>query len=280
MPTFAAPDGTALAFHVLGEGDPLVCLPGGPMRASSYLGDLGGLSAHRQLIMLDLRGTGQSASPRDHATYRCDRQVADVEALREHLGLDRVDVLAHSAGANLALSHLAAHPERVARLVLVTPSVKAIGIDIPDSARIEMALLRKGEPWFEEAFAAYEKLRTGEATDDDWAAVQPFFFGRWDEEMRAYQAKEDGERNAEAARAYAGEGAFDQRAIRAAMQAYGGRVLLLSGGYDWSLGPGTAAEYAGLFPHAEHVVQSGAAHSPWLDDPGFFATTVAAFLSR
>jgi hypothetical protein len=43
------------------------------MRDSAYLGDLGGLSARRELIRLDLRGTGQSATPADPATYRCDR---------------------------------------------------------------------------------------------------------------------------------------------------------------------------------------------------------------
>jgi hypothetical protein len=45
-PAFRAFDGTELAYHVRGDGDgaPLICLPGGPMRASAYLGDLGGLS--------------------------------------------------------------------------------------------------------------------------------------------------------------------------------------------------------------------------------------------
>ncbi len=97
MPAFAADDGTELAYHVMGEGEPLLCLPGGPMRASAYLGDLGGLSRHRQLVLLDLRGTGDSAVPADPSTYRCDRQVPDIEALRRHLGLDHIDVLAHSA---------------------------------------------------------------------------------------------------------------------------------------------------------------------------------------
>ena len=57
MPSFCAADGTELAYHVRGEGAPLVCLPGGPGRASSYLGDLGGLSAHRRLILLNGRTT-------------------------------------------------------------------------------------------------------------------------------------------------------------------------------------------------------------------------------
>ena len=61
------------------------------MQASAYLGDLGGLSAHRTLILVDLRGTGASSVPGDPASYRCDRLVDDVEALRTHLMEDGVD---------------------------------------------------------------------------------------------------------------------------------------------------------------------------------------------
>jgi pimeloyl-ACP methyl ester carboxylesterase len=80
MPSFCAADGTELAYHV--QGAPLVCLPGGPGRASSYLGDLGGLSAHRRLILLDSRGTGRSAIPADPASYRCGHLVEDVAPCR------------------------------------------------------------------------------------------------------------------------------------------------------------------------------------------------------
>ncbi|MER6593903.1 alpha/beta fold hydrolase [Micromonospora purpureochromogenes] len=73
------------------------------MLASAYLGDLGGLSAHRSLVRLDLRGTGESAVPADPATYRYDRLVDDVDALRVHLGRDRIDLLGHSAGGSLAV---------------------------------------------------------------------------------------------------------------------------------------------------------------------------------
>ncbi|MFL6121677.1 alpha/beta fold hydrolase, partial [Actinophytocola sp.] len=90
MATFTAGDGTRLAYHRTGEGAPLICVPGGPMQSSAYLADLGGVSP---LARLDPRGTGESATPADPATYRCDRQVDDVEALRVHLGLDRVDLL-------------------------------------------------------------------------------------------------------------------------------------------------------------------------------------------
>src|SRR5882672_6202984 len=130
MPAFAANDGTELTYHELGEGAPVVCLPGGPMQDSEYLGNLGGLSDHVRLMLLDPRGTGRSATPEDPATYRCDRQVDDVEALRQHLGLSKMTLLAHSAGANLAVLYAVRHPDHIGTLILVTPSPYAAGLTV------------------------------------------------------------------------------------------------------------------------------------------------------
>jgi len=55
MRRFASYDGTELGYRVVGDGPPLVCLPGGPGRAAQYLGDLGGLGRSRRLILLDSR---------------------------------------------------------------------------------------------------------------------------------------------------------------------------------------------------------------------------------
>ncbi len=107
--SFPSYDGARLAYRPAGEGRPLVCLPGGPGRGADYLGDLGGLGrrAGCELIIFEPRGTGASAVPDDPATYRCDRMAQDVEALRAHLRLDQIDLLGHSAGADLALLYAA-----------------------------------------------------------------------------------------------------------------------------------------------------------------------------
>ncbi len=89
----------------------MVCLPVGPMRDSRYLGNLGGLSARHRLVLPDLRGTGASAIPDDTTSYRCDRLVGDVDALRAHLGLDRMNLLGLSGGANLAVLYAASTPD-------------------------------------------------------------------------------------------------------------------------------------------------------------------------
>jgi pimeloyl-ACP methyl ester carboxylesterase len=280
METFESTDGTRLAYHGTGDGDPLICVPGGPMQASAYLGDLGGLSAHRELVRLDLRGTGESAVPADPATYRCDRQVEDVEALRQHLGLATIDLLGHSAGGTLALQYATRHPDRVRRLVLVTPSPRAVGVEITDADRREVAELRRGESWFPAAWAAFERVWSGDATEDDWTAIAPFTRGRWDATNQAHAAHREAQTNEDAAGLFYSAGALDPEATRSAVRHLPAPVLLLTGEYDVGLPPKAAAEYTGLFTDAELTVQPGAGHYPWLDDPASFVQAVAGFLRR
>jgi len=278
MATFYGADGTRLVYHQAGEGDPLICLPGGPMQASAYLGDLGGLSAHRSLVLLDLRGTGDSAVPADPASYRCDRLVDDVEALRAHLGPDRIDLLGHSAGGALAVLYAARHPDRIGRLALVNPSPRPVGLEITDSDRRQVAELRRGEAWFPDAFAAFERIWSGDATAADWTAIAPFTHGRWDAVSRAHLAQEASQTNADAAAVYYSAGALAPQATRSALAHLRARVLLVAGEYDVALPPKCAAEYAGLFGQAELAVQPGGGHHPWLDDPEWFVQTLAGFL--
>ncbi|MFJ7956015.1 alpha/beta fold hydrolase [Streptomyces sp. NPDC096319] len=279
MPTFPAPDGTLLAYHASGSGDPLICLPGGPVQDSVYLEGLGGLDAHRTLIRLDLRGTGSSAAPEDPASYRCDRLVEDVEALRVHLGLDTVDLLGHSAGANLAALYTARHPERVARLVLLTPGPAAVGLETSGEERLAAARLRTGEPWFAEAYVALEDLTAGRGTAETFEAVQPFFHGTWDEAARERNAATVRQRNDEAAGIYGSEGAYEPEATRAVFAEFGRPVLVVAGEGDVNTPVPTAAAYAELFPKGELAVLAGAGHFPWHDDAEWVVSTVDGFLA-
>ncbi|MBP0449918.1 alpha/beta hydrolase [Kitasatospora sp. RG8] len=274
MPTFPAPDGTLLSYRVHGDGEPLVCLPGGPTD-SAYLSELGGLSAHRRLIVLDPRGTGRSAVPADASSYRCDRMVDDVEALRAHLGLARFDLLAHCAGANLAVQYVARHPERVGRLALITPSTRAVGVDVTGEMRQDVARRRAGEPWFPAASAALGAIVAG--TGSDWEAIAPFAYGRWDAAAQQHHATTTPD-NPAAAGGFGADGAFDPEATRAALAAWKGAALVLAGEFDLNSPPPAMAGVAALFPDAEYAEQPGAGHNPWVDDADRFVAITAAFL--
>src|SRR6185312_4814653 len=145
MRRFRSWDGTELAYRMIGSGPPLVCIPGGPGQAVEYLGDLGGLSGLRTLILLDNRGTGASQTPPDLETYRVDRLVQDVEALRDHLGLDRMDLLGHSASGGTCMLYAIEHPHRIDHLLLVDPSLRVVGLP-SDRGVDEVLAMRKHEP--------------------------------------------------------------------------------------------------------------------------------------
>ncbi|MGI5134666.1 MULTISPECIES: alpha/beta fold hydrolase [unclassified Streptomyces] len=91
IPSFDAPDGTPArqgraARRAARRPRACVRLPRSPGR----------LDAGRRLALLDPRGTGGSAHPAAPAAYCCDRLADDAEAFRAHLGLERMDALAHS----------------------------------------------------------------------------------------------------------------------------------------------------------------------------------------
>lgn len=282
MPTFSSYDGAQLAYHLIGEGEPLICLPGGAMRASEYLGDVGGLSAHRQLVLLDHRGTGDSPEPADVESYRCDRVVADVEALRVHLGLEKIDLFTHSAGANLGVLYMQRHPERVARLALITPGMRAVGIRI-DAGRLEAATsVRKDEPWYGEAIDAFRREWNDESSDEDYALAGPFWYGRWDQAAQEHYAAGATQLNKGARAAHYADGAFDPEATKAAIARLEIPVLILAGELDFSPSPALATQLAELFADGcvQLVVQPGAGHYPWLDDAAWFGDVVTRWLAE
>jgi pimeloyl-ACP methyl ester carboxylesterase len=278
MAYFTSYDGTRLAYRRTGAGHPLVCLPGGPGRTPDYLGDLGGLSGSRELILPDTRGTGASETPADPATYRCDQLARDVEALRAELGLERVDLLGHSAGGNVALSYAAAHPDELGHLILLSPGLQPLGLDLTEAQQEAAMQRRSAEPWYAGAQAAIQAAGAGDGSAENRLRYMPFFYGRWDDAARAHAELGFTERAAAVQAGFYAPGAFDPPATRAGLAQVAAPVLLYAG--DVEIGPTAelVTEAAALFPDWELAIQPGAGHYPWLDDPGRFTARLLAFL--
>ncbi|HTV19121.1 MAG TPA: alpha/beta fold hydrolase [Polyangiaceae bacterium] len=120
----AAGAGAALFYRFVGEGsDVLVMIHGGPGMDSGYLWpDFQPLAQQHRLLFYDQRGGGRSELlPDDPALYTMERHVADLEALRQHFGLERMTLVAHSFGPMIAAGYAMAHPERVARMIFLGP---------------------------------------------------------------------------------------------------------------------------------------------------------------
>lgn len=280
MPHFSSYDGTRLAYHEKGAGEPLICVPGGPFRASAYLGDLGGLSAHRRLILLDHRGTGDSDTPADPDTYTCVNVIKDVEALRAHLGLERMDLLSHSAAGNILTLYAAHYPQRVARMVLVAPGWRATDLEFTDDEWIAAMRRRAGEPWFDEAFAAMMRLDMGEQDAATRLAASRLFFGRWTDAAREFTESEPDQVNEDARIAFRAPDSFgDPDDTRKRLAGLTVPVLLLGGDLDPAPTPRLLREFVNWFPNGRLVIQPEAGHNPWMDDAEVFVATVAGFLT-
>lgn len=275
-----ARDGVALAVHVAGSGAPLLCVPGGPGRASAYLEDLGGLSAGRALHLLDNRGTGESELPTARDSLQFPRLADDVEDVRHALGLGVSDVLGHSAGCVVALTHAARYPGTVRRLVLVTPSGRPFGWEPDDLEAIRTS--RAEEDWYADANAAAEALADasprirGELEKE----TRPFWYGRWDARTQEHAAGADTQMSLRASAGFAPGPDYDVAAAQESLRSIDVPTLVVVGGRDAMTGATVAQRFAAVMPAAQVAVIDGAGHFPWVDEPEAFRRSVAEFLSR
>ena len=100
------------------RGQPAVVLHGGPGGGiTPFLRQMHDPS-HYRIILFDQRGCGQSTPHAELAENTTWDLVADMERLRQHLGIERWQVAGGSWGSTLALAYAETHPERVTGLVV------------------------------------------------------------------------------------------------------------------------------------------------------------------
>ena len=133
------------------NGIPVIFLHGGPG---------GGISAdHRRyfdphvyhIILFDQRGSGKSrpvAELRENTTWDL---IADIETLRQHIGIDQWQVFGGSWGSTLALAYAINHPQRVKALVLR-------GIFLCRPSEIQWFYQKGTSELFPDRFDKFEKL--------------------------------------------------------------------------------------------------------------------------
>jgi pimeloyl-ACP methyl ester carboxylesterase len=120
---FVGADGVRLSHRRVGTGAKVVVFlaPGGGLAhpAAARIETLAGPG--RSVVFYDPRGTGLSDPVTDPDLLTADHHVRDLEALRLHLGVQRMTLVALKEGAALAAQYAADNPTHVERLVLVSP---------------------------------------------------------------------------------------------------------------------------------------------------------------
>src|ERR1700748_1631790 len=112
-------NGAKLYVVTVGEGDPIIIIPGGPGGAHPGYRDFDALTEkHHQIIYFDAFGRGKSDTAKNVAEYTLERDIDDIEGLRKALNLDKVTVLGHSYGGVVAQGYGLKYPAHLSHLIL------------------------------------------------------------------------------------------------------------------------------------------------------------------
>ncbi|MDA0329020.1 MAG: alpha/beta fold hydrolase [Gemmatimonadetes bacterium] len=111
-----------LFYEVVGTGEPIIVVHGGPGLDHAYLQPgLDALATLNTVVYYDQRGTGRSTAAFVESAINIDAFVDDIDALRQALGYERVSVLGHSFGTLIALAYAERYPESLRSLILMNP---------------------------------------------------------------------------------------------------------------------------------------------------------------
>ncbi len=162
----------SLFFKTTGTGDPIVVLHGGPgFDHRQFLPFIWELAKDHQVILYDQRGTGLSTGKVDSTSINIASFIEDIEAVRRHFEIERINLLGHSWGGILAMHYALEHPDRMQSLILcsTTASVEAF-----DEMRTNYM-----ERWSEEDQLALGEIGGSEAFTQGDPASWELFWRTW-----------------------------------------------------------------------------------------------------
>ena len=271
-------------FHVrvreAGQGEPILCLHGGPGMDSGYFfpdqeawgPGLSALAADHRVVAYDQRGCGGSGVPDVDQPLALSRHVDDIEAVRATLGLERPIVLGHSFGSVLALLFAVRHPERLSGLVIIGGAPtrdfmegyrKAVAGELPAGDQDRLAAIQTG-------------VIDDEAMRERFRLALPLYFHR---------RLSDAER--ESLLAATSFSARVNRAVASGLEEYDlspalphVRVpaLVIYGTSDRVVQPEYQLAFRGRLLTARFVAFQESGHFPFLEEPEPFARVVHYFV--
>lgn len=119
-------DGVLIRFTTYGAGPPLVLLHGGLSSSLDWIGEIPTLARQFQLIVVDLRGHGESTMDAAEFSYRLF--ATDVLAVLDKLGIERASMAGWSDGGNVGLLFALLYPSRIERLIAISANFHPDGV--------------------------------------------------------------------------------------------------------------------------------------------------------
>jgi proline iminopeptidase len=267
-------------FGAKGTALPIIAVNGGPGLSHAYMvqNDLWErIGRNRLVVLYDQRGTGaskrvQAGAPQSMVSQTMDAQVADLDAVRQALGLDKFALLGDSYGGLVAMAYAAAHPEHVAKLILS---------DSPGPSWHDIVhLLPDVFPDIQEQGAQEEK-KLGATTEAAARAGLRNHFRMifYSPEKRDAYMNHMGDLGFEPAVGDAVEKATADLDLTPKLAGFKFPTLVINGRYDMNVAPLTAWRLAHAIPGAKVVFFERSGHLPAYEEPEKYVEVLEGFLN-
>ena len=276
-----ATDGLTLhALEWSRDGVPMILVHGFGNEAHLWDDFAPTVADHYRVIALSLRGHGDSDWDPQHR-YDYDSHVADLMAVTDHLGIDRMVLVGFSLGGRVAMLYAGLHPEKLAGLVIVDSAPE---LDARGTTRIRMEVAEHQAP----AFATVGEYETVLAHNYPVAspeaikrmarhALKQRDDGKWVLKMDTAYRGVDGPRLSEGDMAAREE--EHARQMWASLEKLPCPTLVVRGAASDIMSPEVADRMVEeVIPNATLAVVPQAAHSVMTDNPTGFNQAVAKFV--
>jgi proline iminopeptidase len=272
-------NGVRIHYAVRGSGPVMIAHSGGPGTDARLWDDFARIDDFVTIVMLHPRGSGLSGPAAEDA-YLLPDYAADVEALRAHLGLQKPIVMGWSHGGMVAQQFAFTYPDSLSKLILFDTSAY-FGEFLSD---IESAVQEfKGQPWFENSFAALKAEWAGEyQTDEDmanlWAEEMKFYFNQFDVRAEAYY-----ERTKYLPVRIASLKTFNDKEaatmdLRPYLKQITAPTLVIVGRHDFITNIAMAEEMVKHIPNARLAVFEDSGHFALVEEPEKFYSVIKRFV--
>jgi proline iminopeptidase len=273
---------SVLYYYTYGKGQPIILLSGGPGFASNQEDDVAQqLSKNYKAILFDQRGTGKSWTyPFDSTTINLDTAVADIEKLREHLKIGKLNLYGHSWGSTLGAAYIKKYPDKVNLFIVVGGGEldTAMSTIIGDNYNLRFQLLdtNRLKYWTDSSIIKKDPQHASMEVKKLYISTMIYDSSKLD---LAYSQVSRGHKSSKMADLMDNSLIKNGFNLVDAGKRYKGDALIIFGWND-PIGLTTVSQYISTFPKAKIAGIAKCGHLPEVEQPKAFYSILNSFLEQ